>query len=108
VRGRTEQMNVSLTPQLAGFVRESVSSGMYNNASELMREALRRMKSEGERGRLNVVEDPEETGRRIKSAIAEVERGEFTDYDAAGLTAFGERVISELRKAQPTSRKKSR
>ncbi len=37
-------MNVSLTPQLAGFVKDAVSRGMYNNASELMREALRRLK----------------------------------------------------------------
>lgn len=34
-------MNVSLTPTLEDFVKSKVSSGLYNNASEVMREALR-------------------------------------------------------------------
>lgn len=36
-------MNVSLTPRLEAFVREKVASGLYNNASEVLREALRLM-----------------------------------------------------------------
>ena len=34
-------MNVSLTPALEEFVREQVGSGDYNNASEVVRDALR-------------------------------------------------------------------
>lgn len=34
-------MNVSLTPELEKFVRARVASGLYNNASEVVREALR-------------------------------------------------------------------
>ena len=34
-------MNVSLTPELENMVKQSVASGLYNNASEVMREALR-------------------------------------------------------------------
>ncbi len=34
-------MNVSLTPALEKFVRSKVASGLYNNASEVIREALR-------------------------------------------------------------------
>ena len=34
-------MNVSLTPKLEEFVRRKVASGLYNNASEVIREALR-------------------------------------------------------------------
>lgn len=36
-------MNVSLTPALEKFVRERVESGLYGNASEVIREALRLM-----------------------------------------------------------------
>ena len=36
-------MNVNLTPQLEELVRAKVSSGMYNSASEVVREALRLM-----------------------------------------------------------------
>jgi antitoxin ParD1/3/4 len=34
-------MNVSLTPDLERFIREKVGSGLYNSASEVVREALR-------------------------------------------------------------------
>jgi Arc/MetJ-type ribon-helix-helix transcriptional regulator len=34
-------MNVSLTPELEKYVRLKVASGLYNNASEVIREALR-------------------------------------------------------------------
>jgi len=34
-------MNVSLTPDLQRLIREKVESGMYGNASEVVREALR-------------------------------------------------------------------
>ena len=36
-------MNVNLTPQLEELVRAKVDSGMYNSASEVVREALRLM-----------------------------------------------------------------
>ena len=36
-------MNISLTPQLEKIVRDKVDSGLYNNASEVVREAIRRM-----------------------------------------------------------------
>ena len=34
-------MNISLTPELEKTVKEKVASGLYNNASEVIREALR-------------------------------------------------------------------
>lgn len=34
-------MHISLTPALEGLVRAKVESGLYNNASEVVREALR-------------------------------------------------------------------
>jgi antitoxin ParD1/3/4 len=34
-------MNISLTPKLEDFVRAKVKTGDYNNASEVIREALR-------------------------------------------------------------------
>ena len=40
------QLNINLTPQLADLVRSKVSSGLYNSASEVVREALRLMERE--------------------------------------------------------------
>ena len=37
-------MNVSLTPELERFVDAKVESGLYNNASEVVRESLRLLK----------------------------------------------------------------
>lgn len=39
-------MNINLTPQLEEMVRQKVSSGFYNSASEVVREALRLMERE--------------------------------------------------------------
>ena len=39
-------MNVSITEEIGNFVVEKVSSGQYNNASEVVRAALRMMREE--------------------------------------------------------------
>jgi antitoxin ParD1/3/4 len=41
-------MNVSLTPELEKFVENKVESGLYNNASEVVREGLRLLKEHDE------------------------------------------------------------
>jgi len=43
-------MNVSLTAELERAVHEKVASGLYNNASEVMRDALRLMLKRDELG----------------------------------------------------------
>ena len=39
-------MNVNLTPELEEMVRRKVASGLYNSASEVVREALRLMNAQ--------------------------------------------------------------
>lgn len=41
-------MHVSLTPELEAKIRSKVESGLYNNASEVIREALRYMEQNQE------------------------------------------------------------
>ena len=36
-------MNISLTPELMKVIKKKVSSGRYNNASEVVRDAIRRL-----------------------------------------------------------------
>jgi antitoxin ParD1/3/4 len=36
-------MHISLTPELKDFVKQKVDSGLYGNASEVIRDALRQM-----------------------------------------------------------------
>ena len=47
----TNAMNVSLSPQLDGYVRSLVQGGDYNSASEVVREALRLLKQKQEHDR---------------------------------------------------------
>ncbi len=41
-------MNVSLTPQLMKLIQEKVATGMFNNGSEVVREALRNLDAQKE------------------------------------------------------------
>jgi len=67
-------MNVSLTPALEKLVQQKVQSGLYNNASEVIREALRLMKETDEVRRAKL--------KKLKAALAEgeadVASGRFT------------------------------
>jgi len=45
-------MNVSLTPQLETMIRQHVASGRYNNASEVVRDALRLLEDHERRQQL--------------------------------------------------------
>ena len=47
-------MHVSLTPELVRLVRERVETGLYNNASEVVREALRLLSEQDEVRRLKL------------------------------------------------------
>ncbi len=71
-------MNFSLTPSLEQFVRDRAESGDYNNASEVVREAIRLLKRAEERRALKM--------ERLRAAIRDgdeaLARGEFTDLDS--------------------------
>ena len=66
--------NVSLTARLSGFVDKAVRSGRHQNASEVVREALRRYEDDvkAEEASLTAIEAVAEQG------AAAIARGEFT------------------------------
>lgn len=69
-------MHISLTDKLEDYVKGKVQSGLYNNASEVVREALRLKISaeEADEAKLQRVRDA------IEPAWQQAERGEFADY----------------------------
>lgn len=79
-------MNVSLTPQLEAIVRRKVASGLYNNASEVIREALRLLVAREEsavpnkhevRARIAALEQPlREKGITSLAVFGSIVRGE--------------------------------
>ena len=65
-------MNISLTKELENRVKARVKSGMYNNASEVIREALRFWE-------LNEEWIKQERLRGLlRASIEQMERGEYT------------------------------
>ena len=106
-----DQMNVSITEQLAGYVRKKVKSGRYNNASEVVREALRRMQDDDERAlRLakptaeDILTDLTEEQldgirRRVRASIEGMEAGRFLEYEGReGLKRLADGVKARGRK----------
>ena len=69
-------MHISLTEKLEDYVKRKVQSGLYNNASEVIREALRLKiaTEETDEARLHRLRDA------IEPAWQQAERGEFADY----------------------------
>ena len=71
-------MNVTLTPQLEALVEERVKSGLYENASEVVREGLRSLLAqEAHRPRPGfAVSTREELETKLLAGVASLERGE--------------------------------
>ncbi len=71
-------MNFSLTPSLEQFVRDRAASGDYNNASEVVREAIRLLKRAEERRALKL--------ERLRAAIRDgdeaVARGDVSEVNS--------------------------
>src|SRR6266478_2337252 len=106
-----DQMNVSITDQLASYVRNKVKTGRYNNASEVVREALRRMEDADERAlRLakptaeDILTDLTEEQldgirQRVRASIEGIEAGKFVEYEGGeGLKKLADRVKARGRK----------
>ncbi len=78
-------MNVSLTTQLESYVQHKVASGMYNSASEVMREALRLM---AEKDALQAVK-LESLRSDIQQGLAALNAGEGRVLDIDAIKAKG-------------------
>lgn len=81
-------LNVSLTPEFSEFIEESVASGSYVSASEVVREALRIMRDDrdSEAVKIAILRNAVETG------LAQSRHGAFSDrsvHDIFVATADG-------------------
>lgn len=65
-------MNVSLTPELEDFVNDKVRTGLYNSASEVVRESLRLLRRQDELEKLQL----NELRLEIQSSIKQMDAGE--------------------------------
>lgn len=82
-------MNVSLTPELERLVNEKVESGLYQTASEVVREALRLLK-ERDRARELLRDD-------VQAGFNQLSRGEGRTYDKTSGRQVAEGIKSRGR-----------
>ncbi len=94
-------MNVSLTPTLEELVQRKVASGLYNSASEVIREALRLLEERDElrKVRLGTLR------KEITVGLDQLERGKVSEYDdqslntlAADIKAKGHKRLAAKKK----------
>ena len=77
-------MTISLAPELEGFVNQKVASGLYNSASEVVREALQLLHEQDELARIRT----EELRREIQKGLDSLNQGQGLD---------GPTVMTELK-----------
>lgn len=65
--------NISLTEQFDRFVEDNVSSGEYQNASEVVRDGLRLLQQRKNEESLKL----QELRRAVREGFAAIDRGEF-------------------------------
>jgi antitoxin ParD1/3/4 len=78
-------MNVSLTPQLEALVNAKVKNGMYQTASEVIREGLRLLKERDDEQRRRLRED-------VLAGLAQVKRGQYTEYKVDGMRKLSKEI----------------
>ena len=82
-------MNVSLTPELEQLVNEKVESGLYQTASEVVREALRLLKDRDHAR--------EQLRADVQAGFDALAPGEGRTYDQTSSRQLAERINSRGR-----------
>ncbi len=93
-------MNISLTPQLEKLVQKKVVSGLYNSASEVIREALRLLEENDRIRELRL----KELQREILAGVEQLDRGKSTNFDESTVKRI---KAAGLKKLRSTGEKKS-
>lgn len=82
----TEQISVSLSPQLAKFVRGKVKAGLYPNVSELVREAIQRLQIEEAQ---SAPPPAAASGREgVLQGVHDLESGRYREFTEEGLKDY--------------------
>jgi len=84
-------MNVSLTPRLEGYVKQKVSSGLYNSASEVIREGLRLLE---ERDSLKQVK-LQALKKELNAGIESLDAGKGRPFDKDAIKAKGRMTLDK-------------
>ena len=86
-------MHVNLSPEMEGFVKSKVETGFYGNATEVIRDALRRMQAEDTRIAA--------WKAAVKVGDDQLDQGEGIAYTPDALKNITESAISAMHNGQP-------
>jgi len=87
-------MNISLTPELDIWVHEKVKSGLYNSASEVVREGLRFLKERDQQKETLL----KELRAELRLGIEQTEAGlseKFTEKTVEKIKLFGRKKLGK-------------
>jgi len=86
-------MHVNLSPEMETFIKGKVATGFYGNATEVIRDAIRRMQDEEAR--------VQAWKAAVKLGDDELDRGEGTPYDAKALKEITRAAIGDMHSGKP-------
>jgi antitoxin ParD1/3/4 len=86
-------MHVNLSPEMEGFIKGKVASGSYGNATEVIRDAIRRMQAE--ESRIAAWQ------AAIQQGDDQLDRGEGIAYTAETLKDITQSAIGAMHTGKP-------
>ena len=86
-------MHINLSPEMEGFIKNQVSSGAYGNATEVIRDAVRRLQAEETRAAA--------WRAAIAQGDAQLKRGEGIAYSAETLAEITQSAVAAMHTSAP-------
>jgi antitoxin ParD1/3/4 len=86
-------MHINLSPEMEGYIKSRVASGFYGNATEVIRDAIRRMQSED--ARVSAWQEA------IAKGEAQLDRGEGIAYTPELMENLMQSAIATMHSDQP-------
>ena len=86
-------MHVNLSPEMEGFIKNKVATGFYGNATEVIRDAIRRMQAE--ESRVSAWQ------AAIKLGDDQLDRGDGVAYTADALKDITQSAVGAMHSDKP-------
>lgn len=86
-------MHINLSPEMEGFIKNKVAGGFYGNATEVIRDAIRRMQAEEARQAA--------WHAAIKQGDEQLDRGQGIAYTPEALKDITQAAIAAMNGDQP-------
>jgi antitoxin ParD1/3/4 len=86
-------MHINLSPEMENYIKGKVAGGFYGNATEVIRDAIRRMQAEEHRIAA--------FRRAVAEGEAQLDRGEGTEYSRGRMNKLADTARKNLGRGKP-------